>query len=150
MGATKQLKKMCIEQRLKNFKRNAQILTVLKYGKRKKKILGKFHRMQCKLCYFHPPIWGMKVIKTTEDAPESWVNMIRYFEQNTCNPTGYKYREMHIISLAVVDCSVAILVLCIWFFFARRICVSILTRFAFPIQSDAYLWHYNFFFFRPV
>lgn len=40
--ATNRLKEMCKEQRLKNFERNAEILTVLKYGKRKKKMSGKF------------------------------------------------------------------------------------------------------------
>lgn len=40
--ATSRMKEMCREQRLKNFKRNAEILTELKYGKRKKKVPGKY------------------------------------------------------------------------------------------------------------
>lgn len=40
--ATSRMKEMCKEQRLKNFKRNAEILTELKYGKRKKKVPGKY------------------------------------------------------------------------------------------------------------
>lgn len=46
--ATNRIKQMCTEQRLKNFKRNAEILTALKYGKRKKKVSGKCYGMYAK------------------------------------------------------------------------------------------------------
>lgn len=38
---TKRIQQMCKMQQLNNFKRNAEILTELKYGKRKKKTSGK-------------------------------------------------------------------------------------------------------------
>lgn len=78
--ATTQLKKLCREQRLKNFRRNAQILTELKNKKRKRKTLGKFKM---------PPLSVLGVIKKygrsdIKDAPE-----LRY--------TGafYKIRVIH-------------------------------------------------------
>lgn len=48
MNVTEQLKKLCAEQRLKNWKRNAQVLTILKYGKRKKKTTGKYYEKTTK------------------------------------------------------------------------------------------------------
>lgn len=43
IDATSRIQQMCKEQRLKDFQRNAKILTELKYGKRKKKVSGKFY-----------------------------------------------------------------------------------------------------------
>lgn len=42
MDATVRIKQMLKEQHFKNYKRNAQILTELKYGKIKKKTAGNF------------------------------------------------------------------------------------------------------------
>lgn len=48
VNATNRIKQMCTEQRLKNFKRNAGILTALKYGKRKKRVPGKCYGINAK------------------------------------------------------------------------------------------------------
>lgn len=48
INATNRIKQMCTEQRLKDFKRNAEILTALKYGKRKRKVSGKCYGMNAK------------------------------------------------------------------------------------------------------
>lgn len=48
INATNRIKQMCTDQRLKDFKRNAEILTALKYGKRKRKVSGKCHGMNAK------------------------------------------------------------------------------------------------------
>lgn len=42
MDATVRIKQMSKKQHFKNYKRNAQILTELKYGKKKKKTAGNF------------------------------------------------------------------------------------------------------------
>lgn len=48
IDATNRIKQMCTEQRLKDFKRNAEILTALKNGKRKRKVSGKCYGMNAK------------------------------------------------------------------------------------------------------